>query len=80
LNIAAWDNKKIIVKPKVESRNYKKDDGTAAVFSNNQMNGFFPLDDADKGLAKLRAANFPLVGQEGTQADAHAAMVEAGLL
>jgi hypothetical protein len=74
LNLAAWDNKKIVVKLKVETRNYTKDDGTPGAFSSNQMNGFYALDDKDKGVAWVRAHEFE------SQQEAYDAMSAAGLL
>ena len=74
LNLPAWDGKKIVVKLNVESRAYKSAEGEDRTFSENKLAGFFPIDDPKKGVAWVRATEFP------AQQEAYDAMSAAGLL
>jgi hypothetical protein len=72
LNVVAWDGKKVIVKVDLDEREAVKDgvplfndDGSRRIYYNNDFGGFLPLDDEKKGLAWVRAVEFPK--QEATK-------------
>lgn len=72
LNVVAWEGKRVIVKLGVED--YVARDGQAR--SSNNVDGFIPLTDVKKGLAWVRAVEFPK--QEATKAMMDAAPGGAG--
>lgn len=55
LNVVAWEGKRVVVKLGIEE--YTSRDGQLR--SNNVVDGFIPLTDAKKGLAWVRAIEFP---------------------
>jgi len=74
LNVVAWDGKRVVVKLGIEQGQQKKRDGIPAFLAdgtpdcyfNNIFDGFLPLADEKKGLAWVRAVEYPK--QEATKA------------